>query len=260
MNRRQLLASLSGLDLPNQISGQIPGLPRNVDGILVYGSRARGDSVEGSDLDLLALVPMARPTMSRSDVSVSFYTEAQLRTGIGTLFGAHLKRDARVLWDPSGRLRELVDGMGGVDTRRLKSRASMMSSLFTTPNADLPRYLEGMLRQARFLLRSSLYAQAIEEGDPCFSVRELARRLHDPQLTQLLASRRQSGATYDELNDCLWRLRTLIGEFPGSKHGSLEATVVNEWGTPSDLLSASFLILGSTGIGSVYSEVEKILL
>ncbi|MEZ7755428.1 hypothetical protein O5Y58_07935 [Microbacterium paraoxydans] len=150
--------------------------------------------------------------------------------------------------------------MGDVDTERLMSRAKTMSSLFTTPSRDLPRYLEGMLRQARYLLRSCLYAEAIQQGEPCFSVREIARRLEDPDLTDLLASRRRTSASAAELQNCLERLAPLVGGFPESRHGSLEASVVNEWGKPGDLLSAAFLILGSSGAGSVYAEVEKILL
>jgi hypothetical protein len=52
----------------------------------------------------------------------------------------------------------------------------------------------------------------------------------------------------------------IVGEFPRSRHGSLEATIVNEWGRPSDLLSMAFMALGATGNGSDYAEVEKILL
>ena len=248
------------MDLPEFLVGQFPRLPKDLEGLLIYGSRARGDAVAGSDLDVLALVPEARPSISSADVSVSFYTGGQLDTGVGTLFGAHLGRDSRVVWDPTGRLESTIGSMGDVDTARLSERALSMSSLFTTPWWDLPKYLEGMLRQARYLLRSCLYAQAIDSGSPCFSVREIARRVGDPTLSELLASRRRTSASLSELEECLTRLRALVGEFPESTHGSLEATVVNEWGNPGDILSAAYLVLGSSGEGSVYAEVEKILL
>ena len=64
----------------------------------------------------------------------------------------------------------------------------------------------------------------------------------------------------DDLSECLSRLRQIIGEFPTSQHGSLEATIVNEWERPGDLLSMAFMALGITGQGFDYAEVEKILL
>jgi hypothetical protein len=244
---------------PNVLE-DFPELPAEVDGLLVYGSQARGDGVPGSDLDLLGLVSAPRPSTHSGEVNVSYYTREQLSTGIGTLFGAHLKRDGKIVWDYHGHLSRALENMGEVDTSRLLGRALNMSGLFTSPERDLPKYLPGLLRQARYLLRSCLYAQAIADGDPCFSVRELGVRHGDPNLARLLASRQQAGATAADFEECLSRLRGIIGEFPLSKHGSLEATVVNEWGQPSGVLSMAFMALGATGKGSDYAEVEKILL
>ncbi|WP_221632396.1 hypothetical protein [Oryzihumus leptocrescens] len=211
-------------------------------------------------MDLLAMVTTSRPSVNVGNVNVSFYTLEQLSTGVGTLFGAHLKRDAKLLWDEYGRLGPAIEDMGDVDTDRLLARARNMSELFASLEEDLPKYLSGLLREARYLLRSCLYAQAIAAGAPCFSVRELAVRHGDPNLARLLASRQEGESTVDELNECLSRLRSIIGEFPRSRNGSLEATVVNEWGQPSDLLSMAFMALGISGKGSDYAEVEKILL
>ena len=260
MIRDQLIDALLRLGVPAGILVDFPDLPGDARGLLVYGSQARGDAVAGSDLDLVALVDMPRPSTYAGDVNVSYYTREQLATGIDTLFGAHLKRDSRIVWDPDDLLGTAVEAMGVVDTNRLLRRAWQMSELFTTPERDLPKYLPGLLREARYLLRSCLYAQAIGLGQPCFSVRELATRHGDPDLAHLLASRQTGEQSAEDLNDCLSRLQQIIGEFPPSKNGSLEATIVNEWERPGDLLSMAFLALGITGQGADYAEVEKILL
>ena len=75
-----------------------------------------------------------------------------------------------------------------------------MSGLFTSLERDFPS-TSGLLRQARYLLRSCLYAQAIADGDPCFSVRELAVRRGDPNLARLLASSQPGEATVPTLTN-----------------------------------------------------------
>lgn len=255
-----MVNTLLDLGVSRDVLKEFPSLPSDAEALLIYGSRARGDAVPGSDLDLLALVTKPRASTYSGDVNVSYYTREQLSTGIGTLFGTHLRRDAKIVWDEHGRLTRAIAEMGEVDTGRLLSRVLSMSALFTSLDQDLPKYLRGLLRQARYLLRSSLYAQAIASGNPCFSVRELAIRHNDANLAYLLASRRRDEETVTDLEDCLSRLRRLIGEFPRNKNGSLEATIVNEWGHPSDILSMAFMSLGSAGNSSDYAEVEKILL
>ena len=258
--RHEVVAALAGMDVSPSVLEDFPELPAEVEGLLVYGSQARGDAVPDSDLDVLAFVTTPRPSTHIGAVNISYYTHEQLSTGIGTLFGAHLKRDAKVIWDKHRQLTQAVEEMGEVDTNRLFVRARSMSALFSNLKRDLPKYLSGLLRQARYLLRSCLYAQAIAQGEPCFSVRELAVRYGDADLARLLASRQQGEASAEDLEECLSRLRGIIGGFPLSEYGSLEATVVNEWGRANDVLSMAFMALGTTGTDSDYAEVEKILL
>ena len=155
-------------------------MPGGVEGLLIYGSHARGDAITGSDLDVLALTENPLPSLNSGEVNVSFYTLDLLSTGISSLFGAHLKRDGRIIWDSRGDLARALAAIGDVDTERVLARSWNMARLFTAPDRDLPKHLPGLLRQARYLLRSCMYAQAIAEGAPCFSVRELSRTVRRP--------------------------------------------------------------------------------
>jgi predicted nucleotidyltransferase len=143
--RDDVVRVLLGMGIAPNVLGGFPELPTEIEGLLVYGSQARGDGVPGSDLDLLGLVNTPRPSTHSGDVNISYYTHDQLVTGVGTLFGAHLKRDAKIVWDNHGHLSRAVENMGEVDTNRLLERAHRMSELFTSPGRDLPKYLPGLL-------------------------------------------------------------------------------------------------------------------
>nr|CRL55760.1 hypothetical protein CPGR_03066 [Mycolicibacterium fortuitum subsp. fortuitum DSM 46621 = ATCC 6841 = JCM 6387]CRL77410.1 hypothetical protein CPGR_02014 [Mycolicibacter nonchromogenicus] len=260
LQREAVLEALRGAGIPEEVLYDVPVLQAGVQGLLIYGSRARGDSIEGSDLDLLALSERMSPSTYSGLVNVSYYTVDQLKSGVGTLFGAHLRRDARIVWDPTGYLHVLVDELGEVDTARLFRRVKNMSTVFGALDADLPKYLTGLLREARYLLRSSLYAQAIAADQPCFSVREIAARLGDPSLARLLASRHVDPPRVADLRECLVRLEGLLGKLPPNPHGSLEALIVNEWDHGGDLLAIGFMALGLVGADGGYAEVGKILL
>lgn len=70
VERTELIEALLGLGTPPRMMQHLPDLAQ-VEGLLIYGSRARGDSVPGSDLDLLAVVGSARYSWLEGDVNVS---------------------------------------------------------------------------------------------------------------------------------------------------------------------------------------------
>lgn len=259
--RSHIASALASCGVPPELVALAKAaIPSDVRGLVLYGSRARGDHLADSDLDLLGLVDVPRRSVHRGLISLSFYTTDQLASGVGSLFGAHLVRDSRILWDPDGRVQPILDSMGTVDFPRLIRRSTFYSRIFGSLERDLPKYLPGLLREARYLLRSCLYGQAIAEDRPCFSIRELAQRHGDPSLANLLASRSMGEATELDLRECLFRLARIIGELPANPHGSLEALIVNEWGRDEELVSMALLALGGSNSDSDYTEVKKVLL
>lgn len=259
--RETVSRKLESLDVPSaMIATALELLPASALGSLAYGSRSRGDAVADSDLDMIALVRTSQRTVNRDNVSLSFYTPRQLVAGAGSLFATHLRRDATVLWDPTGAMAATLDALGELDAPALLERARALAEVLGARERDLPKYLPGLLREARYLLRSSLYAKTFVDGPPSFSVRELSRRYEDPTLVDLLSSRPTSEATEEQLEECIARLNTLLGPLPRNRHGSLEALIVNEWNTDSDLVAMALLALGGSNSELDYVEVRKVLL
>src|SRR5438309_943341 len=90
---------------PEWVPDLLANVPADAAGLLLYGSRARGDHRPDSDFDLLFLVPAPRKSVRTGPLSISYYTENQLLSASRTLYGTHLIRDAKVLWDLTGELR-----------------------------------------------------------------------------------------------------------------------------------------------------------
>jgi hypothetical protein len=232
-------------------------------GLLLYGSRARNDYEASSDFDMLRYTSSWKsPTFKSGRVSVSSYTREQLESASGTLFGTHLRRDGRVLVETGDALTRLIDGLQPAKPALLLARVTQYSTILVQPEAVKAAHFGGMVRLARYLLRTAIYASAMAEGEPCFSVRQLAERFHEPRLATLLASDPEitGPPSIELLEELTTRLINVIGPLPGHDYGSLEALAVATWDTDRNL-AALAIRAGSEDQDSInYSDLPKVLL
>jgi hypothetical protein len=241
----------------------LPRLTGGTLGLMIYGSRARGDYLSSSDFDLLRLTNSASfPTFKVGRVSVSSYSAEQLRGASRTLFGTHLVRDGRILLDPTGELTSIIRSIEAADPSVLLQKVHYYSMVLDQPSEERSAHLSGLVRLARYLLRTAIYARAMEEGNPCFSVRELAERFNDPSLATLLASDpalvdSPSEELLDELSN---RLTAAVGAPPVNPYGSLSALAVGTWEADRNLAALAIRAVSEDEETLDYSDLPKVLL
>ncbi len=258
-----VLTELGRLALDERLrSAAVDLIPSDLDGLLVYGSRARTDFTPCSDLDLLALVPNERGSRAHSGVSLSCYTPSQLRSASGTIFGMHLQRDGIVAYDSTGELGPILASFVEPDPMALFRRIRQLGAVLDASTIDRREHLAGLVRLARYLLRTATYALALSQGRPCFSVRELAERFQEPQLAQLLASdpMQQNPVSDMLLSDLKVRIERIVGQLANNPCVSLQALAVNDWDVDRDRATLAILASSKHGDTFDYTQLPKVLL
>jgi hypothetical protein len=231
-------------------------------GLMLYGSRARGDFIVSSDYDILRLSRSQHPTFSVGTVSVSSYTTAQLSSASATLFGTHIARDGRILLDTDGELASIVRGLEPAEPLSLMEQVRRFSTVVDLPDYEVTEHIAGVTRLVRYLLRTAIYAKAMRQGRPCFSVRELSRRFDDPSLATLLASNTEltgppSLSMFKELRD---RLLLEIGSFPALHWESLEQIGVEMWDVDRNVSALAIRAGSEDDVDLDYTDLPKVLL
>lgn len=148
-----------------------------ISAVALFGSRARGDGEESSDVDLLLVTSEDTPRhVAMGNLSLSLYPQADLfnRARKGDLFVCHLALEAKVIHDPEGLLPALKD------TLKLRSSynteiaaASDLGWLLARFARALPDF-ELVNRRIAWCVRTILIARSAEAGKPVFSAAHLA--------------------------------------------------------------------------------------
>lgn len=252
---------LRDLGIPQAVRQRaVKSIPRAI-GVLIYGSWARGQAHAKSDVDLLVLHGASYVSRQDETLSISHYTPDQLRQADGTLFGMHLARDGIILHDSDNTLRSILGSFEPPDADRLLERVHHLAAVLDVGADDRARYLAGLCKVARYLLRTAIYATALRMGRPCFSLNDLAVLFSQPELPMILSSHDGIYAppTAGVLEDLRRRLEALLGRLPVNSFGSLQALVVGGLGNDSELSNLATLAIAEDG-ELPYEELPKVIL
>lgn len=228
-------------------------------GIVLFGSYARGDHESSSDVDLLVVADRPGGSRKVGVANVATYTPAQLASARGSLFGMHLARDGRVLHDTDDLVVGLLSSMGEPDPAELFERIRHLAAVLDGDPSD---HVGGRIRVARYLLRTAVYVCALADGEPCFSVRELAERADQPELVRILASDVEAAPvpTPEVLDDLLIRLTEVVGPGTSNPYGGLRNLIVAEWFDDPARASLGVLVLVDAQDELDYTALAKVIL
>jgi hypothetical protein len=216
-----------GVALGEWVLGQLDG---SWLGVLLYGSRVRGDFTEGSDIDVLQLTEEPRPNYSRGPLTVTVRAVYQLRQLCedGDLYALSLAREGRIVADPTGILAGTLRGYRPPSDnwarrwRDYQLRSTMLDAL--PPEAFAANRVD-LVRASLYLARNvCMVAYLRRFGEPCFSVPELARALDVADLPELFQGRadpdRLTRARFDHARSVVRRVLSSGASVPAPFAGN----------------------------------------
>jgi hypothetical protein len=197
--------------------------------LFLYGSHARGDAEETSDVDVLQVAPTHTPPYAVGRVNVTCYTFEQLLrlARRGGLFARHLVEEALPLADPQDVLAVLKSAY----VRPLAYDGAKKEVCGCAPLLDVaePQFIEnveGLSSLVSYLIRTYLYAMAFDQGARSFAMGHVLDLLghHRARITLSNVRSQRNFPAFAAA-------RTLFEELTGTTcqrmEGSLEAFIVN---------------------------------
>lgn len=157
-------------------------------GAALFGSRARGDYNEGSDVDVLLWTDGGWPQAATSyGVALAHYPRDMLleMAARGDLFIGHLVTEAVALWDPRDLLGELRRAyVRPRDLSQVIANATDLGRLLLGRDRHFPPDLFNM--RAAWVARTIMIARVAEEGELIFSLHRLTDHLDSPEGLRLV--------------------------------------------------------------------------
>jgi hypothetical protein len=204
-------------------------VPDDAMAVMLYGSCARGDTTADSDTDLLLLVPDRPGSSVIGALSIVRYLPSQIEEMVAerSLFSWHLRTEGIYLRDRGRRLKTILGAHAGPNPTRSLAAVHELTAVLDVSEEQFEA-APGITRVVRYLLRTAVYAHAINVGHQSFAVGSAADAVDPSGCMRSLLERREGSAQRDWAAFVNMRtaLHGLLGGLRSNEFGSLEALVV----------------------------------
>lgn len=197
--------------------------------LLLYGSHARGDAQEGSDIDVLQVTPTHTAPYAVGRVNVTCYTLEQLLrlAHKGGLFARHLIEEALPLADPHDVLGALKSAyVRPLDYRGVRTEVCGCAPLLDVADPQFNEDADDLSSLVSYLIRTYLYATAFDHRANSFAMGHVLDLLGQQRASSILSNVR-SQRSISAFAAARAFFEELTGTICQRKEGSLEAFVVN---------------------------------
>lgn len=218
--------------------------------LMVFGSAARGDEEALSDIDILQLTSGYRPSYRAGNLNVSVYTPNSLTKVAknGGLFVLHLITEGIVLEDPKLALAKCLEQYSPPRSYEpLRQDLRRAIQLLNVSPGFYSAHWERCHSLALFILRSFLYAQVAEAGNPSFSIRRIAHSLGDPRISETYNIKYASGPTPGLWAKCVRLTLEYLGVEFLTEPDTAESIIANAYPESELTVSLGLRFLGGTG-------------
>lgn len=196
--------------------------------LFLYGSHARGDAKDTSDIDILQVTPVHTAPYAVGRFNITCYTFDQLLrlARRGGLFARHLVQEALPLHDPQGLLETLKSAYVATQTYDgVRREVCGCAPLLDLAEAQYDENSDGLSSLVSYLIRTYLYASAFDQGARSFGMGLVLDLLGQHRAGTILSDLRERSFS------AFVAARRLFEELTGAMchrvEGSLEAFIVN---------------------------------
>ncbi len=197
--------------------------------LFLYGSHARGDAEESSDVDVLQVTPTHTAPYAVGRVNVTCYTVEQLLriARRGGLFARHVIEEALPIADPQDVLGTMKAAyVRPSDYLGVKREVSECAPLLDVAESEFIENAEGLSSLASYLIRTYLYATAFDQGATSFAMGHVLDLLGQHRAGTILSNVR-SQRSFRAFACARGLFEELTGTICERTEGSLEAFIVN---------------------------------
>lgn len=177
----------------------------SISALFLFGSRARGDHLSDSDIDLLAASNVSEPTVTGMGPTTLYHYSAEwlaTKAKHGDLFIWHIVSEAITIFDPDSVLIELQEAFQFAPSYEEEIRkASDVGWAIASLSDELDH--RSINRRLAWSVRTIAIARAAALKTPAFSASALAEVLGYPKIIQLVGQKDKSDLSKKPLDDFL---------------------------------------------------------